>query len=218
LKRFLKIGLAIFVSFGLVAAVGSFAYWQYLKTTPQYSLAVLVDAARRDDKARVTELVDSDAVVEEMLPQVVDKAIEMYARGLPVAVIAKATIAASPLMPAVKERARAELPNLIRGEAERFRNAPLPLMVLGARRYLDIRIDGDTAFVKGKDPEDTTEVILKRAGDRWKVVGVHDEKLAGRIARAIGQEIMGALMNGGESPNGRTSLDSLIQQVQPMSR
>jgi len=43
LKRFLKIGLAIIASFAIVAGVGFFAYWQYLKTTPQYSLALLVD-------------------------------------------------------------------------------------------------------------------------------------------------------------------------------
>ena len=60
--------------------------------------------------------------------------------------------------------------------------------------------------------------VLKRMGDRWKIVGVRDEKIAAKIARTVGQEIMTAVMNAGGSPNGRITLDSLIRQVQPTDR
>ena len=208
MKRFLKIGLAIIVSFAIVAGVGFFVYWQYLKTTPQYSLALLVDAAKRDDSTRIAELVDSDAVVENVFPQVLAKAVDLYGRGVSPALVARAAIFAGPLMPAVKERVRPELPNLIRRETERFSKTPFPLLVLGAGRYLDIQIEGNTAIIKSKDDEKAAEMVMERNGNGWKIVGVHDEKFAGEIARRIGQEILG-VMAGRNGAN----LNSLTEQL-----
>ena len=208
MKRFLKIGSAIVVSFAIVAGVGFFVYWQYLKTTPQYSLALLVDAATRDDTTRIAELVDSDAVVENVFPQVLAKAVDLYGRGVSPTLIARAAIVAGPLMPAVKERVRPELPNLIRRETGRFSKTPFPLLVLGAGRYLDIRIEGDTAIIKSKHDEKAAEMVMERNGTGWKIVGIHDEKFAGEIARRIGQEILGVMAgrNGG-------NLNSLTEQL-----
>ena len=45
-------------------------YWRSLRSTPQYSLALLVDAAKRGDNAAVDSLIDSDAVVDDFMPQV----------------------------------------------------------------------------------------------------------------------------------------------------
>ena len=53
--------------------VVGFFYWQSIKTTPQYSLALLVDAARRDDQAEIDKLVNVDAVVDDFVPQITDK-------------------------------------------------------------------------------------------------------------------------------------------------
>jgi hypothetical protein len=57
LKRFLKIGLAIVVSFAIVAGVGLVVYWQYLKTTPGRGWS---------KRIRLSKLVDSGAVVEDI--------------------------------------------------------------------------------------------------------------------------------------------------------
>ena len=46
----------------LACSTGSYLYWQHLKTTPQYSLALIVDAAKRDDQAGVSTLVFSFVV------------------------------------------------------------------------------------------------------------------------------------------------------------
>lgn len=207
MKRFLKIGaISVFV-----LAAGVLIYWHTLKSTPEYSLALIVDAARRDDRDLVRELVDTDAVVEDVLPQVIEKAVEIYGRGLRPDVIEKTKAAATPLMPAVKDRARLELPVMVRRETERFGNVWFPLMVLGAGRYLDIRTDGDTALVKAKDPERKTEVRMQRDGSRWKIVGVKDDKLASQVAQRVGQEIIAISMNPDKNKN--KNLDSLIEQL-----
>ena len=122
--RILKIfGVLIFL-ISVIGAVGGYFYWRNLKTTPQYSLALLVEAARRDDQEAVDNLVDTDAVVDDFMPQITDKAIELYGRGLAPATIQKMAQVAAPLLPAIKQRARAEVPNLIREKTKNFENIP----------------------------------------------------------------------------------------------
>lgn len=209
LKRFLKIGLAIVVSFAVVAAVGLFVYWQYLKTTPQYSLALLVDAAKRDDTEMVAELVNSDAVVDNMLPQVMSKAVDLYGRGVSSTILARAVVATTPFLPALKQRVRPELPNLIRRETEGLSDTPFPLLVFGAERYLDVQINGDTATVRKKSAENAAEITMARNGSGWKIVGFRDDKFAGEVAQRIGQEILAVTAG-----RGGINVNSLIEQLQ----
>ena len=195
--RVLKISAVILAVVVAVAGIGGYFYWQSLKGSPQYSLALLVDAARRDDQAAINGLIDSDAAVDDFVPQVASKAIELYGRGLPPQILTLIQRLAAPLMPAVKDRAREELPRLIREKTAKFENVPFAAMVLGAERYLDIESNGTDATVKSKLPEHSFEVRMKKSGDKWKIVGVRDEKLATAIAQKIGQEIIAIATNGG---------------------
>ena len=211
-----KVFIALSIVFALigVALIGSLIYWQSLKSTPQYSLALLVDAAKRDDQAAVAALVDSDAIVEGLLPQVVEKAVEIYGRGQPELVIQRAMRVAQPLMPAAKKKAREELPGLIRRETSKFGDVSFPLMVLGASRYLDIKLDGDKALIKRTGSEQNLEVTMVRNGGLWKIVAVRDEQTAGEIAKRIGQEIIAMSVSGNKSGLGVKSIDALIDQMQ----
>lgn len=188
----------------LIAAVGGYFYWQSLKTTPQYSLALLVDAARRDDQKAIDQLVDTDAIVEDFMPQITDKAIELYGRGLPPQTVARVAQVAVPLLPAVKQRARSEVPGLIREKTQKFENVPFWAIAFGAGRILDIRQEGDRAFVKSNLQENPLEVTMKRSsGAKWQIVGIKDEVLARRIAEKIGQEIIAAARKGGIEKAGK---------------
>lgn len=212
-KYLLKISGIVFALIG-VTLIGGLIYWQSLKSSPQYSLALLVNAAQRDDHSAVATLVDSDAVVEGLLPQVVEKAVEIYGRGQSDAVIQRAMRVAQPLMPAAKEKARAELPGLIRRETSKFGDVSFPLMVLGANRYLDIRLEGDKALVKRKGSEQDLEVTMVRFGEGWKITAVRDDHMAAEIAKRIGQEIIAMTAGGKKSGLGVKSIDALIDQMQ----
>jgi hypothetical protein len=189
-KRFLRYTAVL----SLISVVGGAAvcyiYWRSLSDTPQYSLALLVDAARTGDQVAVEKLVDSDAVVDDFVPQVVSKAVDLYGRGLPEPVIAGIAAAAGPLMPAVKERTRAELPSMIRRETERFADVPFALLVMAADRYLDIAVVAQTASVRSKIPGHGFEVKMHRNGTLWQIVSVRDDDLANEIAETIGQQII----------------------------
>src|SRR5687768_12243128 len=177
--------------------LGGYLYWKSFENTPQYSLALLVDAARRDDQAGVDNVVAVDSIVDEFLPQITDKAVELYGRGLSAQTIARVQKVATPVMPALKQRARVQLPVLIRKKTQRFESVPFAAMVVGAEQYLDITQDGDTAHVRSRLPEHAFEVRMRRNGAGWKIVALRDEALATEIAQKVGQEIIAVAMNGG---------------------
>lgn len=197
--------------------IGGYFYWQHLKTTPQYSLALLIDAARRDDRKTIDELVDADAVVDDFMPQITDKAIELYGRGVSPATIDRAAQVAAPVLPAVKVRARAEIPELIRSKTEKFNKFPFWAITLGASRYIDIKKDGDKATITSKLAESPLNLTVKKNGVKWQVVGIKDEELAKNIAGKIGQQIILAATKNGINKAGEQlgaeNLNDMIKQL-----
>lgn len=188
--KILGISAIALVILFLIGAVAGYFYWQGVKQAPQYSLALLVDAARRNDQKAIDELVDTDAVVESFLPQITDKAVELYGKNLPVEKLAKVKSAAQPLMPAIKQRARQEVPRVIQEKTDKFGAVPYWAIALGAEYYLDIKPSGETAIITSKIPERQFELTMKRSGDKWRVVAIKDEALATRIAQTVGQELI----------------------------
>lgn len=203
---------------GLIVVIGGFFYWQHLKTTPQYSLALLVDAAHDDDQEKVDEIVDVDAVVEDFVPQIIDKAIELYGRGVAPDVVKKAMALATPMLPVVKQRAKAELPQLIREKTKKFADIPFWAIAVGANQYLDIKENGDKAVIKSKLADRPLEVEMKRDGKRWKIVALKDEKLAQSIADKIGQEILGMAKNRSRDQIENMGKDLGIENMQDLMK
>lgn len=197
----------------LVGLISGYFYWQNLKKTPQYSLALLIDAARREDQKAIDEFVDTDAIVDDFMPQITGKAIELYGRNLPPSTIQKVAQVATPFLPAIKQRARAEVPNLIREKTEKFANIPFWAIAVGAEKYLDISQEKNKAFVKSKLQERPLELVLNRNENRWQVVGVKDEELAGQIAEKIGQDLITVAKKGGVKKAGEQFGVSNLEDV-----
>ncbi|CAN5274160.1 hypothetical protein BH20ACI2_BH20ACI2_00960 [soil metagenome] len=220
-KPFVIAGL-ILISIAAAAVLGGFIYYQGFKGTPQYSLALLIDAAKRNDEAQVAALIDIDGIVDDFVPQITDKAIDLYGRGQTPNMLSKIQELAKPLLPAVKDRARAELPRVIRERTERFGYVPFSAMVLGADRYLDITVSGDTAVVSSKLRDHPLQLKMRRDGQLWRIVGVSDEQLATDIARKIGQEIISIASNGrietADKFGGMGNLADLLRQAEELVR
>lgn len=185
------------VAFLAMSCTAGYFYWHSLKSTPQYSLALLIDAARRNDDAKVNELVDIDSVVNDFVPQIISSAVSMYGRGLPRETLTNLAVVAQPIMPALRDRAKTELPRVIRDRTEKFDRIPFAAIVMGADRYLDITIKGEVATVKSKIEDKPLELKMKRVGDHWQVIGVQDQELSDKIAKTVGQQII-AIASGAE--------------------
>ena len=206
----------------VMSCSAGFFYWQSLRSTPQYSLALLIDAARRDDKAKINELVDIDKVVDDFVPQIITSAVDMYGRGLPKETLSNLAVVARPIMPALKDRARSELPHVIRDRTEKFDPIPFAAIVMGADRYLDITVNGDTANVKSKIEDKPLELTMKRVGDQWQVVGIRDQDLSNNIARTVGQQIIavasGANIGDASKNLGVKNLQDVLKHAEDLLR
>lgn len=200
-------GFAAFIL--VIAAAGGYIYWRSFYNTPEYSLALLIEAAQRDDKQGVDDIVDVDSVVDDFVPQIAAKAAELYGRGIPPSIIEKLAVVAAPLVPSIKERARSELPRVIRERTVRFADVPFPALVIGAGRYLDIKTDGDTAVVKTRRDDQAPTFKMRRLGGKWRIVSIRDDKLATDIARTVGQELIAIAKNGAGVSNGSVNIGGL---------
>ena len=194
--RIFKIFVILLAVLLLVGTVGSFFYWQNVKKTPQYSLALLVEAARNDDKKTVSQIIDTEQVVNNFVPQITDKAVELYGKNLSPSIIEKVSLLITPLMPAIKGKAEAELPLLIRENTQKFEKVPYWVIALGADRALDIEIEGDSARIKSRDADNPLEIEMKRSGQLWQVVAVKDERISRKVAEKIGQQLMALAAKG----------------------
>lgn len=218
-KQIFVIAGTVTLTLIVVACICGLIYYQGLKSTPQYSLALLVDAAKRNDTNEVDTLVIIDAIVDDFMPQVTGKAIELYGRGLPPQVLQKVAMLAQPLLPAVRDRARAELPRVIRERTAKYGDVPFFAMVLGANKYLEVSITGDSAIVNSKLQNRPLAMTMRRNGDRWQIVGIKDEKLATDIAQKVGQEIIAVASNGGKETAERFgvgNLSDLLRQAEEL--
>jgi hypothetical protein len=220
--RVFRIALAVVAAIAVLGGTGCYLYWRSFRSTPQYSLALLIEAARQDDRKAVGELVDIDRVVDDFVPQITGSAADMYGRGLPPQTVQNLSKVATPILPAVKDRARTELPRVIRERTSKFDFVPFPAIVMGAEKYLNIKVSGDTAEVTSKIPERPLEFRMKREGERWRIVGVRDDELARNIARTVGQQII-AIASGNDIGDagrklGVQNLQDVLNQAEELLR
>lgn len=189
------------VALAASALVG--AWYKSYKRSPAYSLALLADAAQRDDRQMIDQLIDIDQVTQSLVPQVVEKVSGRAQAAaqqpgatqqqpgapppqVPTSVRRYVEANAGVLIPGAREAVREAVIRQVRdGVASRADSYPFFLTALGVRFAADeIREEGDAAAVAFKANSQPVELRLQRAGggERWRVVGIRSDELATRIA------------------------------------
>lgn len=172
---------------GLVA--GGYFYWQSYKTTPAYSLALLVDAAQRNDQPAFDKIVDIDKIVENFVPQVTEKALGQYAAALTAPIRKQVEQQVPKLMPGVKQKVRDEVNKQVKEMSARAGNMPFPLVALGVPYAVGIKETGDAATVDVTLKDRPVQLTMQRNGEQWKIVAVKDDALAARIVDDIAKNL-----------------------------
>ena len=188
-RRILSIGALAVAGLLLVALVGGYAWWQSYKKSPAYSLALLVDAAQREDIQGVESLIDSDRVAQGFIPQIIEK---LTVGGGPVPVLPRGVVTAAlpQLLPRVRETMREEIARAVKGFAEGAGGEKhFVLLALGVPRVAEIKEEGDAANVSFKAGERPVELSMQRDGERWKVVAVKDDEMATGIASRLASSL-----------------------------
>lgn len=170
----------------LLVIIGGFIFWQVYKTRPSYSLALLVDAAQRNDAAAFDKVVDTGGVIGSFAPQVIDEASGRLGTALTPAMRKQIETLVPTLIPNVTENLRSEVMKRIREKTTRAEGKPFFLIALLMPFIVEIKQEGDTAIVTDKSGERQLELTMQRTPEkRWKVVAVKDEALAKRIVDDI---------------------------------
>ena len=197
-RRFGRAGRALGVTglvvVGLLLAllVGSYAWWQSFKKSPPYSVALLVDAAQRDDAPAVEAMIDADKIAQGFIPQVIDS---LAVAGSPLPPQARAGLTATlpALLPRVRETMRDEIARAMKGIGQN-ESSSLPFFVkaVGVRQAATVVERGDAATVTVKQGERPVELSMRRDGERWKLVTVKDPQLASDIATRLAASLPAA--------------------------
>ncbi|MBC7796477.1 MAG: hypothetical protein H7Z37_06375, partial [Pyrinomonadaceae bacterium] len=192
-KILLTLGVLLIVAI-VGGGIGGYLWWQSLQKSPAYSLALLVDAARRNDQKTIDQYLDNDAVVDSFVPQVTEKATERYGRGVPTDILNKAKSLTKNITPLVKDRARQEIPTFIKQKAQLVPEVSPWIMAIGIGRVATVKENGDTATLGAtlpNQPNRPIEITMKKNGDKWKVIAVKDDALADQIAQKIAEQLQG---------------------------
>ena len=170
-----------------VVGIGGFVYWGNYKGKPGYSLALLIDAAGRDDQKEIDELFDTDKVVEDYVEQVREQAKNSPLLIGPLKQIFEAYI--KQMMPQIKQRAREEVKNRIKEIGVQAEGKPFVVYALALPWVIDIKEDGDSATSTIKTPTNEIELKMQRNGDKWKIVGAKDDQAVNRIVEKVIKDV-----------------------------
>jgi uncharacterized membrane protein len=187
--RVLLIVLLVIAGLLVGLAIGGFIWWRSYKTSPAYSLALLVDAAQRGDAGGIDEIIDTNKVVESFAPQVTEQATGRFGTALTPALRKQVEALVPKLLPRVEARVHDAVIQRIKEVGARAEGKPFVVIALSIPYVLDITEDGDTAKAVGSQNEHPIELTMQRNGERWKIVGVKDEQMAKRIVDDIAKDL-----------------------------
>lgn len=181
---------------GLLIAgfAAAFIWWQHYKTTPAYSLALLVDAAQRNDTAALDRLIDLDKVVDNFLPEVAQKASGGYASDVATLLRGQVQSLAPGVMARVKQIIKEEIRKQIDELAGASRARPFLLTALAMPFEANISESDRNAKATINTGDHQVELSMEpgEAG-HWRVISLRDDALAARIVDNILKDLPGSL-------------------------
>jgi hypothetical protein len=181
----LAVGLAAIL---LVAGISAYLWWRHYQTTATYSLALIVDAAQRNDMSTFNRQVDTDKIVDNLASQAAERA----AAGIGVSglVLSSQLGSVSPLVPArLKAAFREWLVDEIKQYSAEFGQKPFLLIALSLPAVVNVTNEENTARIEASLSGRPVELTMKKEGEIWKLVAVKDDGLLTRVLVEIGKDL-----------------------------
>jgi len=175
----------------IIGAAAGFFWWQHYKTTPAYSLALVVDAAQRNDGAALDRLIDMDKVVDNLMPQVAKTATVGLASDFASGLRTQLQSLAPGVKASVKQTIREEIRKRINELAGSAGARPFFLTALAMPFKANISESNGTAKASINDHQ--VELSMERIdGSHWRVISLRDDALATRIGNNIVKDLPGS--------------------------
>ena len=187
--RILAIVAIVFVVLIVVVAVAGFFSWRRFQASPEYSLALLVDAAQRNDQEQLAKLIDDDEISKNMIANVSQKAVERYGSAMNASTQQQIDKMMPTLLPQVKQTIHNEVANQIKTFAGSSEPKPFIVLLATVPSLVKITTEGDTAKATASVSDRTIDLTLHRDADRWKVVGINDDALVQRVVDSVMKDL-----------------------------
>jgi len=187
--RVLGILFGLIVVVLVVAGVGGFLYWRHYQTTPAYTVALLIDAAQRNDAAELEKRINDDEIGKNMVATVSQKAAGRYGLAINSSVQSQVDKVLRSLLPSLKQPIHDEVVKQIKEFAAKSEPQPFILLVVGVPRLVTVTTEGDTAKVKAPLSDRTIELTMQRDADRWKVTEFKDDVVVQRVVDNVMKEL-----------------------------
>lgn len=175
------IGIVLLVIVVAIAA-GIYSWWQHYKAQPAYTLALLVDAAQRNDNPEIDRILDMDKISESFVSDVRSRLTgsSLLNRVLP----SQADQIAANLTPQLKQALREVLPAEIQRITEPAKGKPFILLALSVPYFAEINQNGATATADLKFKDEQVQLSMQQSADSWRIQAIKDDRLTSIIADA----------------------------------
>jgi uncharacterized membrane protein len=199
------IGIIIVVVL-LGAVAGGYFWWQHYKSQPAYTLALLVDAAQRNDAGGIEQVLDYDKVSEAFVADVRARATgsSSILNSLSPNQLDQSV---ANVTPKLKETLREVLPGEIQRVTEPAKGKPFILIAVSVPYFASIQQDRANATADLKFKDEQIQLTMQQTGDAWRIISIKDDRLTNVIADAAKK---------GASQRGSQLQDEIIQKLKEM--
>lgn len=182
--------VALFVVVVFILAIaGLFFWWRSYQKSPDYSLALLVQAAQRGDTTELAKLMDDEEIVRNMVGRISQKTSDRYGLALNANVKQQMDQVVSASAPRLKQTIHDEVITEIKEIGGDASVKPLAVILMMIRSRVTATTEGDVAKAAAILSNRTFEVTMRRDGDRWKVTGFNGERMAQRVVDSVMKDL-----------------------------
>ena len=165
-------------------AAGAYFWWQHYKAQPAYTLALLVDAAQRNDNEEVDRILDMDKVTDNFVADVRVRVTSGNSSPIGNFLPSQVDQAVALIRPKLKDTLQAALPTEIQRVSEPAKGKPLIVVALAVPYFVNIKQDRNCATGDIKTNNEQIQLIMEPDQNNWRIVSIKDDRLAGIIAEA----------------------------------
>jgi len=178
----IAIVFSVFIA-GLVG--GIYFWWRHYQSGPAYTLAVLADAAQRNDAATIDGIFDTDKIIDDFVSQVRQRSSGSYSSAITSALPVQIGPAAPSMTPKLKQTMHDEMVRELQRLTAPAAGKPFILIALAVPHFADITQENNTAQALVNIKDEQLRLTMQPDGRRWRIISIQDDKLAQRIADGI---------------------------------
>ena len=187
--RILALVAALILGVIVLAFVGLFFWWRNYQQSPGYSLALLVQAAQRNDKDELAKLMDDEEIARNMVGRVNQKTGDRYGLAMNPNVKQQLDQVVSSSAPALKQTVHNEVLNEIKELGGSDEPKPLSVVLIMIRSLVTVTTEGEVAKAAVNSGNRTFEIMMRRDGDHWKMTVLNDERVVQRVVDSVMKDL-----------------------------